>query len=112
LILAVQSWALLIPPNNPLHRLQKLHHGHGLRQTSLCASSNDSIFVAFSGVGGDRKDRNGGQSSVLLHGLYQVDATDMGQLNVHNDKVGGKYVGLIKRQPSIAQALDLKLMRL
>ena len=52
------------------------------------------------------------QPSVLLHGLYQVGATDMGQLNVHNDKVGRKYVRLIKRQPSIAHALDFKLMRL
>ncbi len=111
LILAVQSCTLVLTSNYPLHRLQKRHHGHGLRQISLCASSNDSFFVPFSGVGGHRKDRNGGQSSVLLHGLYQVGATDMGQLNVHNDKVGSEYVRLIKRQPSIADPFNFKLMR-
>lgn len=75
------------------------------------AGLKDALFVALAGIGGDGHHRNCGKHSVLLHGLDQVDATDMRQLDVHDHEIRREHPGLFQRQPPIAHTFDGELVR-
>src|SRR5262245_23908636 len=68
--------------------LEELADRDRLGDVGLAAALADLLLVALHGEGGDRDDRDAAQLRVLLEPLGDLEAGDLGQLDVHQDEVG------------------------
>src|SRR5690348_10466300 len=71
----------------PLDGLQEIRHRYRLGDIGLAAALADFFLIALHGKGGDGDDRDRLQSIILLDPFGDLEARDLGQLNIHEDEV-------------------------
>ncbi len=91
-------------------RLDELHHRDRLGDIAFGAGVADALLVAFGRIGRHRHDRNRPQFGVGLDLLDQLEAADMGHLDVHHDEVGGEGAGALDRLAAVADRLRFVAM--
>src|SRR5437764_11633594 len=84
-------------PQKVTDRFDELSDRDRLRQIGLTSALADALFVALHGKGGDRDDRDGAQFVVFLEPLGDLEAGDLGELDIHQDQIGMMLAGEIER---------------
>ena len=71
----------------------------------------DSLFIAATGIGGDRHDRDVTQRFVRLQHLDQFEAADMRQLDIGDDQIRREGARPFDRVATIGHRFGLKVVR-
>src|SRR5665213_2013633 len=78
----------LCSAQKPFDRLEKIDDRDRLGDIGLAAAFANFFLIALHGKGGHGDDRNAAQLVILLDPFGYLEAGDLGQLNVHQDKIG------------------------
>lgn len=83
-------------PQKRANRFHKFHHGNRLGDIGFRPGCANPLFIALAGIGRHRHHRHTGQFCIAFQRDDKVQPTDIGKMNVHDNKVWAEIPRLIE----------------